>query len=91
MDKNAAGSTAVHHGGCRGMRSAVVLYEHVHYNLRGVSMSIQLDLEATYDGLDVAETAKVALELRDAGMPAEMINEMLEHYKDKEKSSDKNE
>lgn len=54
-------------------------------------MSIQLDLEATYDGLDVVETAKIALELRDQGMPDEMINEMLERYKNKEKEPDKNE
>lgn len=91
MDKDAAGSTAVHPGSSRGLWSAMVLHEHAHYNLWEVSMSIQLDLEATYDGLDVAETAKIALELRDLGMPDEMINEMLEHYRDKEKSSDKNE
>ena len=51
-------------------------------------MSIQLDLEATYDGMDVVEAAKIALQLRDTGMPDDMINEMLEHYKDRKDPDD---
>ena len=51
-------------------------------------MSIQLDLEATYDGMDVVETTKIALELRDQGMPDDMINEMLEHHKDQKDPDD---
>lgn len=43
---------------------------------------IKIELGATYDGMDCDEAAKIAFELRDNGMPDEMINEMLEHYKD---------
>ena len=43
---------------------------------------IKIELGATYDGMDCDEAAKIAFELRDNGMPDEMINELLEHYKD---------
>lgn len=39
MDKDAAGSAAVHPGSSRGLRSALVLLEHVYYNLRKVAMN----------------------------------------------------
>lgn len=43
---------------------------------------IKIELGAIYDGMDCVEAAKIAVELHDNGMPDEMINELLEHYKD---------
>ena len=45
---------------------------------------ITLELGATYDGEDVVETAKLVLQLQDAGMSDDMINELLAEHKDKE-------
>lgn len=88
MDKDAAGGVAVYTGSGCGRWSVLVHHEYARDNVRGVDMSIQLDLEATYDNVDVAEAAKIALQLRDAGMPDDMINETLEHYKNKKGPDD---
>lgn len=46
-------------------------------------MSIKLDLDATYDGMEIYEVHAFIKELKAIGLSDDTINELLERKKDK--------